>query len=137
MISIGELAKRAQCTVPTIRYYEQIGLMPKAQRRNGGHRAYDRKDLARLNLIRRCRDCDMPLDKIRELVALSEGAKPCAETVAFFEEQRKAVQARIAALRELDLSLSLYVDGCKTACLPNNAPCEIYDGLQQSYAIQR
>lgn len=130
MISIGELAKRAQCTVPTIRYYESIGLLPKAQRREGGHRAYDRADLARLNLIRRCRDCDIPLDRIRELVTLSEGQRPCAETAAFFEAQRAVIQARVQALMDLDLSLSLYLQSCKSGCLPAGDPCQIYDELQ-------
>jgi MerR family copper efflux transcriptional regulator len=132
MISIGELAKRAQCTVPTIRYYEQVGLMPKAQRRDGGHRAYDRRDLARLNLIRRGRDCDMPLEKIKELVSLSEGAKPCVETVEFFVQQRQIIQTRIKALTELDFTLSLYIQSCETTCLTNDAPCGIYDDLQKS-----
>lgn len=130
MISIGELAKRAGCTVPTVRYYESIGLLPRPQRRNGGHRAYDRADLARLNLIRRCRDCDIPLDRIRELVALSEGARPCGETVSFFEDQRRVIQARIEALKDLDLSLSLYLQSCKGACLPSGDPCQIFDQLQ-------
>jgi DNA-binding transcriptional MerR regulator len=130
MISIGELAKRTQCTVPTIRYYESIGLLPKAERREGGHRVYDRSDLARLNLIRRCRDCDIPLERIKELVSLSEGSRPCGETAEFFENQRKVIQDRIAALRDLDFSLSLYLDGCKTGCMPSNEPCDIFDKLQ-------
>lgn len=130
MISIGELAKRAQCTVPTIRYYEQIGLLPKAERREGGHRAYSRADLARLNLIRRCRDCDIPIERIRELVALSEGQRPCDETVVFFEAQRSVIRARIQALNELDLTLSLHLQSCKGSCLPNGDPCEIFDQLQ-------
>jgi MerR family copper efflux transcriptional regulator len=132
MITIGELAKRAQCTVPTVRYYEQVGLMPKPQRRDGGHRAYERKDLARLNLIRRARDCDIPLDKIKELVALSEGAKPCAETIVFFEEQRRIIQNRIVALKELDLSLSLQIQSCANICIPNQKPCVIYDDLESA-----
>jgi DNA-binding transcriptional MerR regulator len=130
MISIGELAKRAECTVPTIRYYETIGLLPKPQRREGGHRTYDRADLARLNLIRRCRDCDIPLEKIRELVALSEGAKPCAETFEFFQDQRRVINARIEALRQLDFSLSLYLQACSSGCMPSDQPCVIFDELQ-------
>lgn len=132
MISIGELAKRADCSVPTIRYYEQVGLMPKAGRRTGGHRAYERKDLARLNLIRRCRDCDIPLDRIRELLALGEGGKPCAETSAFFEAQRGAIQARIKALRDLDLSLSLMLGTCDSACGDDGVECLIFDTLEAS-----
>ena len=130
MISIGELAKRANCTVPTIRYYESIGLLPKPQRRDGGHRAYDRSDLARLNLIRRCRDADIPIDRIKSLVMFSLTGKPCMETAAFFSEQRDIVRVRIAALKELELSLSLYVQSCEADCMPSGAPCAIYKDLE-------
>lgn len=130
MISIGELAKRAQCTVPTIRYYESVGLLPRPQRREGGHRTYGRADLARLNLIRRCRDCDIPLERIRALIALSEGGRPCAETAQFFDTQRTVIQQRIQALKDLDLSLSLYLDGCRDGCMPADDPCRIFDQLQ-------
>lgn len=130
MISIGNLAKRANCTVPTIRYYEKIGLLPKAARREGGHRAYGRADLARLNLIRRCRDCDISLDSIRALIAHSEGGRSCVETFDFFDLHRKFVRARITSLQELDMSLSLYLQSCTEGCMATNAPCGIYDELQ-------
>lgn len=130
MITIGELAKRAQCTVPTIRYYESIGLLPRAQRREGGHRAYGRPDLARLTLIRRCRDFDMPLDKIKDLLALEANGKPCQETMDFFSAQREAIKIRIKALEELDFTLSLYVSQCKSGCLQTDAPCSIYSEIE-------
>ena len=41
-LSIGELARRADVKVPTIRYYEQIGLMPETDRTEGQQRRYDR-----------------------------------------------------------------------------------------------
>lgn len=129
MITIGELAKRAECTVPTIRYYESIGLMPQAQRRESGHRAYGRSDLARLVLIRRCRDFDVPIDKIKALLALEANGKPCQETVDFFEGQRLAVKARIKALEDLDFTLSLYIIRCQSGCLQDAAPCQIYDEM--------
>ncbi len=129
MITIGELAKRADCTVPTIRYYESIGLMPPAQRREGGHRAYGRADLARLVLIRRCRDFDMSIDEIKALLALEANGKPCQETVDFFEGRRLAIRARIKALEELDFTLSLYVHRCRSGCLQGDGPCGIYDDV--------
>jgi MerR family copper efflux transcriptional regulator len=132
MYSIGALAKKAACTVPTIRYYETIGLMPEAQRRSGGHRCYERRDLARLLFIRRCRDLDVPLERIRELLVIEAGGKPCLDTLAFFKSQRAAIQARIQALKDLDLSLSLYISGCETHCLPTAQPCHIFDELGQS-----
>lgn len=132
MITIGELAKRAQCTVPTIRYYESIGLLPMAQRREGGHRAYGRPDLARLTLIRRCRDFDMPLDKIKDLLALEASGKPCQETFDFFAAQREAIKARIKALEDLDFTLSLYVNNCQSGCMQTDTPCNIYKDMAAS-----
>ncbi len=129
MITIGDLAKRAQCTVPTIRYYESIGLLPMPQRREGGHRAYGRSDLARLTLIRRCRDFDMPLDRIKELLALEANGKPCQATADFFAAQREAIKARIKALKELDFTLSLYVSNCQSGCMQNDTPCNIYQDI--------
>lgn len=41
-LTIGIAAERSGCTVPTIRYYEEIGLLPKAARKTGGHRVYGR-----------------------------------------------------------------------------------------------
>lgn len=52
---IGILAERTATTVPTVRYYEQIGLLRPAIRQNGGQRTYDHEDVRRLTFIRRCR----------------------------------------------------------------------------------
>lgn len=129
MITIGELAKRAGCTIPTIRYYEAIELLPKPQRRGSGHRTYRRSDLAKLILIRRCRDLDMPLDRIKDLMVLQDNGKPCQETLGFVTAQREIIKARIKSLQELDFSLSLHQNRCQTGCLQTNEPCEIFDNL--------
>ena len=59
-LSIGTLAERAGCNVPTIRYYEEVGLLPRPDRRAGGHRTYGHDDLRRLTFVRRCRDFGFP-----------------------------------------------------------------------------
>src|ERR1700690_1483071 len=69
-MTIGSLAAETGCTVPTIRYYEEIGLLPEAFRRASGHRVYDGADLRRLTFIRRCRDFGFPIEQVRALVAL-------------------------------------------------------------------
>ncbi len=73
----------------------------------------------------------MSLEKIKVLLAMEAGGKPCQETADFFTEQRQAIQARIQALQELDFTLSLYVDNCQSKCMPNNTPCQIYDEMSQ------
>lgn len=132
MFSIGVLARRAGCSVPTVRYYEGMGLMPAAERRSGGHRVYGRSDLARLVFIRRCREFDVPLERIQKMMTLFDGERPCAETRDLFQTQRQAVQARIRALQELDFTLSLYVSDCEAQCLPAAGPCDLFERLSET-----
>ena len=54
MLTIGKLGAEAGVKVPTVRYYEQIGLLPKAERSAGNQRLYGRKALERLAFTR-CR----------------------------------------------------------------------------------
>ena len=75
-LAIGALAERTGCSVPTIRYYEEIGLIPAARRRASGHRVYDAKSEELLTFIRRCRDFGFPVEQVRELVALSNSDPP-------------------------------------------------------------
>jgi DNA-binding transcriptional MerR regulator len=79
-MTIGLLALRAKTNVPTIRYYEDIGLLPPAQRTANGHRHYRDADLKRLTFIKRCRDFGFPIEQVRGLVALFEnGDRACIE----------------------------------------------------------
>jgi DNA-binding transcriptional MerR regulator len=55
-LRIGALARRTGTTAPTIRYYEEIGLLHRAGRHSGGHRVYSEEDVRRLFFIRRCRE---------------------------------------------------------------------------------
>jgi DNA-binding transcriptional MerR regulator len=71
-LTIGVLAQRSGSSVPTVRYYEEIGLVPKAKRGPGGHRLYDESDLKRLTFVRRCRNFALPIEKIRELASLMD-----------------------------------------------------------------
>lgn len=76
--SIGEAAAASGLPVKTIRYYEEIGLIPRAMRTNGsvhagGHRVYSHADVGRLRFIHHARLFGLSLADIRELVALAEG----------------------------------------------------------------
>ncbi len=80
MLSIGTLAKCTGTKVQTIRYYEQIGLLPEPGRTEGGQRRYSEGDLDRLAFIRHARLLGFTLDAIRELLDLSDNpARSCAE----------------------------------------------------------
>ncbi|MBO0865344.1 MAG: MerR family transcriptional regulator, partial [Mycobacterium sp.] len=69
-IKIGELARATGTTAPTIRYYEEIGLLPPAPR-SGGQRQYGDADVRRLTFIRRCRESGFPVEQVRVLASLT------------------------------------------------------------------
>ena len=72
MLTIGKLGEAAGVKVPTIRYYEQIGLLPEAERSAGNQRLYGRKAMERLAFIRHARDLGFTLEAIRDLLSLSD-----------------------------------------------------------------
>ena len=67
---IGTLADRTGTNVPTIRYYESIGLLPQAARQEGRQRVYGERDVERLTFIRRCREFGFSVEQVRSLEAL-------------------------------------------------------------------
>src|SRR5688572_11168958 len=73
-MSIGELAKRSGCSVPTVRFYESIGLLPPAVRASNGRRSYGWPDVTRLSFVRRARDFGLTVDQVRSLMALNTGS---------------------------------------------------------------
>jgi len=73
MIRIGEVAERVGITPRTIRYYEEIGLLPGGERPKGTHRLYDNADVERLVELTRLRDLlNLSLDELKELVEVEE-----------------------------------------------------------------
>lgn len=71
-ISIGEAARHSGVKPPTIRYYEQIGLLPAPPRSEGNRRLYDATDLRRLAFIRHARELGFEIDAIRALLSLQD-----------------------------------------------------------------
>lgn len=65
-LTIGKLASATGTKVETIRYYEQIGLLPAPARSAANYRTYEGKHLRRLSFIRRARDLGFSIDQVRE-----------------------------------------------------------------------
>ncbi len=106
MYTIGELARRTGVKVPTIRWYEQAGLVDEPGRTEGNQRRYGRRDLERLSFIRHARDLGFGLDSIRELIDLAgHPEKPCADADAIAAARLADVRARIERLRRLEAEL--------------------------------
>ncbi len=130
-LTIGALADATSCTVPTIRYYEEIGLLPEATRRSGGHRVYSERDLRRLTFIRRCREFGFPIEQVRELVALTGSPESdCTVARDLAAHHLGDVRRKLKELRALERSLKSFVETCDTQCVggPANA-CVILEDL--------
>ena len=101
-LSIGSLAERTGCKVQTIRYYEQIGLMPKPGRTSGNQRFYREVHVDRLAFIRHSRELGFPLDAIRELLELSDDPnRSCEQADRIARAHLREVETRIASLTVL------------------------------------
>ncbi len=70
--AIGELSRQAAVKVPTIRFYEERGLLPRAARTEGNRRTYDPADVRRLRFIRHARELGFEIEDIRALLDLAE-----------------------------------------------------------------
>lgn len=101
-MKIGELARRAGCSVPTVRYYEREGLLPPVERTEGNYRRYRAGQLERLGFILHCRALDMTLEEIRQLLALEDApAASCAPVNQVLDRHIAHVETRIAGLEVL------------------------------------
>jgi DNA-binding transcriptional MerR regulator len=107
MFSIGQLSAKTGVKIPTIRYYEQMGLIENAGRTTGNQRRYDQAGLERLSFIRHARDLGLSIEDIRELVELSRHPdQPCTRAHALAGHHLQSVRARISKLKMLEKELA-------------------------------
>ena len=106
MFSIGQLSKRTGVKIPTIRYYEQMGLIDEPERSDGNQRRYNYEGLNRLSFIRHSRDLGFTIEVIRGLLDLSQHPeKPCKDVDSIASLHLRDVQSRITKLRRLEREL--------------------------------
>ena len=113
-ITIGRLSKAANVKVTTIRYYESIELMGKAERSESGQRLYDDSSIQRLTFIRHARDLGFAVDDIRELIELqSQSESNCKAVDEIARSHLSSVRQRIQQLASLETELERMVSNCK------------------------
>ena len=128
-LTIGRAAKAADCKVQTIRYYEQIGLLPPPPRTEGNQRRYSRADVERLQFIRHARGLGFPLEAVRDLLSLSDTPdQSCdaADTIA--RAQLENVERRISRLLSLKDELESMIAQCTGGRVSN---CRIIEALSE------
>ncbi|CAH2598762.1 Transcriptional regulator, MerR family [Rhodovastum atsumiense] len=126
-LSIGELSRRTRCKVQTIRWYEEVGLLPPPARSSGGHRIYGAAHLARLDFIRHARELGFPLDAVRALLRLSDHPdRACDEAHALAAAQLAMVEDKLRRLEALRIELARMTETCRGGLA---AECRILETL--------
>ncbi|MGH9139614.1 MAG: MerR family transcriptional regulator [Vicinamibacterales bacterium] len=133
-LKIGALAERTGTNPPTIRYYEEIGLVRPAGRAAGGQRAYGEEDVKVLTFIRRCRDFGFSIEQVRSLVALAEDRnRSCMEARDLGQQHLETIRTKLAELKALEKSVAAFVTCCDQSCAGGPGPdCVILEDLTRS-----
>lgn len=127
-MKIGELARSAQCTVETVRYYEKAGLLAEPARTEGNFRVYGAEHLERLRLIRNCRALDMSHEEIHALLKLAHTAgDDCGAINTVFDKHIAHVDERLRELTHLRQQLTHLRQRC--ASQTGVDACGILQGL--------
>jgi len=109
-LTIGQLAKKANVNLETIRYYERRGLIPEPPRNKSGHREYSLEEVKRTEFIKRSQALGFSLKEISELLSLRvEPGRTCGDVKEHVEVKIADIEKRIEDLegiREALLSMS-------------------------------
>lgn len=101
-MKIGELAARSGLPVKTLRYYEDLGLLPAIGRTDGGYRLFDSASLRRLEFIRRLKTLGLSLEEIQGCLAVHDaGDLPCGDIQVQLGRQIERIDGQIRELRLL------------------------------------
>ena len=127
MLSIGELSRKTGVKVPTIRYYEQTGLLAAPERSTGNQRRYSTAELDRLAFIKHARDLGLGIGDIRELLDLSAHPdRPCTDANRIAANHLATIRDKIARLQQLEAELDRIANGCHGERIEN---CYVIESL--------
>jgi len=133
-VRISQVARAVGTTTRTIRYYEEIGLLPSAGRQAGNQRVYGEADVRSLTFIRRCREFGFSIEDVRELVALlRDPLSSCTDARDLAQTHLLTVRAKLAELKALERSIAGFVTSCDASCAGGPGPdCVILDDLSKA-----
>ncbi|HKT31042.1 MAG TPA: heavy metal-responsive transcriptional regulator [Gammaproteobacteria bacterium] len=126
---IGETANALGLSADTLRYYEKIGLVPRAAKNRSGHRVFSDKDLSRLRFVQRAQSIGFSLEEIRRLLKLRENPAKCSRVVRkLAREKCDHMQDQLQTLKKMHDELSLLLN----LCTSDAEHCPILDRLDSS-----
>jgi Cu(I)-responsive transcriptional regulator len=134
-MNIGEAARAAGVTAKMIRHYEGFGLIPEAQRSDGGYRLYTERDVTMLRFIRQSRSMGFSIKQIEQLLVLwTDSRRESREVKALAREHIAELDRKMAEITQMKASLELIADGCEG---DERADCPILSRLSGGAAGQQ
>ncbi len=128
--SVGQIAKKVDLNVETLRYYEKIRLMPKPKRKESRYRFYTEDDLTRLLFIKRAKELGFTLKEIGELLSIKiDSEAKCGDVKHLAENKISDIDGRIADLKKIKNELAKLVQLCKDEKLTKD-DCPIVKALE-------
>jgi DNA-binding transcriptional MerR regulator len=113
--TIGELAAQTGVSIEAIRYYERVGVIPRAARGGAGrYRQYGTADAERIRFLRHARDLGFSLEHVRELLSLADGGptRQCTDVNRIARSHLAEVELKLARLSALRVELQRLIDEC-------------------------
>ena len=105
MYSISEVAKKMEITIPTLRYYDSLGLFPNLQKNKSGNRVFSEEDIEVIRIIKCLKKSGMQLTEIKEFIGwCKEGDSTLDKRLNLFKSQKEKVMKKMNELQKtLDL----------------------------------
>jgi len=129
-MNIGEVAGKSGVPAKTIRYYEDVGLIPPARRTESGYRDYDDRDLATLRFVQRSRSLGFSVKDVGALLALwHDNARASAEVKALAADHVSEIDRKLAELKSMRRTLVDLMERCHGDDRPD---CPILDDLARA-----
>ena len=126
-MNIGQASQEAGITAKMIRYYESIGLLPEADRRESGYRDYSDDDISRLKFLRRARSLGFSVPQIQELMRLwSDRDRSNAEVRELALNHAAELEVKAQQLQEMIQTLRRLARACRRGDRPE---CPIIEDL--------
>ncbi len=136
-MKIGELAKKSNTSIDTIRYYEKIGLLGKPSRSGAGYRLYSSEFIEQLKFIKRAKHVGFSIKEIQELLFLRQEkqVKTCADVKQFASKKLEDIEDKIVELTKIKMALDRIVKGCDGSS-NSAAHCNILNALDSCHELE-
>lgn len=114
LLTTGEMARRSNNTLRTVRFYEEEGILRPVRRTDGGHRLFDGRELERLQLVTDMRAAGLSLDEIKQILEIkqraSSGADASRQATQILARRIEELREKLAVLARLQEDLGRTTD---------------------------